>query len=367
MKILYNAYTCQGNVGDILINKYLIEEYAKYADVYIDCEGMPNEFQNIVLSSSSGRVHNFKEIEDKGLRSLRIFQILKQINKKGFTIYTRNPGPLALIQMPILTFIKRLILYSSFLYAQRQHLGTILIGVDINLPNNSFLRWINVSFLKRINEIVLRSQDNVNKTIKFIPNIKAMPDMAFLSNDIDMLDVEPIHNTKKIAICFRKSSEFDNLVKSIIPIIHYLKDKGYSVDIIYQVEEDQKSCELLYDKLRMTGICYRNKMIKFEDLDTYRNYDIIISNRLHVLLMGIVHGALSLGIISHSKKEDKIKSLFSSVFENKYCFYYDEISELFYNAIEEYCFSVRKQKEVCIKLHGECRLFVKSIIDHYNG
>ena len=35
MKIFYSAYTCQGNIGDLLINKYQIEEYSKYADVYV--------------------------------------------------------------------------------------------------------------------------------------------------------------------------------------------------------------------------------------------------------------------------------------------------------------------------------------------
>lgn len=42
MKIFYSAYTCKGNIGDLLINKYQIEEYSKYGDVYVDLSGMPD-------------------------------------------------------------------------------------------------------------------------------------------------------------------------------------------------------------------------------------------------------------------------------------------------------------------------------------
>ena len=80
MKIYYYVYTRKGNLGDLLITKFQIEELAKYAEVFVDCYGMPSDFRNVIFDTTSPRIIDFEHEYGIGFRSkdaIKVIPILK--------------------------------------------------------------------------------------------------------------------------------------------------------------------------------------------------------------------------------------------------------------------------------------------------
>ena len=74
-------------------------------------------------------------------------------------------------------------------------------------------------------------------------------------------------------------------------------------------------------------------LIDYYSLDVYKKYDFVISNRLHVLLMAAMNGAIPYALISQNVKENKIIDVFSSVFESHLVSYIKDFELDIFNSI----------------------------------
>ena len=112
IKIFYSAYTCQGNIGDLLITKYQIEEFAKYGEVYVDSHGMPDYFTSELYNTQNPNIKNFEEEYGMHYRSKNIIKVLRLINCEGFTFYTGSPGPRVPLRKPLrsIVFVRKITL-----------------------------------------------------------------------------------------------------------------------------------------------------------------------------------------------------------------------------------------------------------------
>lgn len=322
MKTFYSAYTCKGNVGDLLINKYQIEEYAKYSDVYVDCTGMPDEFRSVILDERNPHVKDFVTTYGMSYRGKNMLKVLSLLKREGFTHFTKSPGPYAVLSFPLKQLLVRLI--GAFGYSVASRYGMKVFAMGIDLDYNNLPTWLqrwNINYFNKYDLLGVRSVDNKIRLEQTVKPVMYCPDMAFLCNDLQ----EPIaENRKRIAISFRKVDKQNELLAHLHWICNNLTPKGYTIDIIYQVEEDAKFCELLYKELIQYTPRYRANIISFHELNEYEQYDYVFSNRLHVLLMGAMHGAIPYAIISNSRKEAKIKFLFDSVFNEKLYMFIDD-------------------------------------------
>lgn len=193
MKVFYSAYTCQGNIGDLLITKFQIEEYAKYGEVYVDCFGMPSDFQQTIFSTQNPKIKNF--VKEYGIcyRSKNIFRVLRTLNKDGFTHFCSSPGPRDVLSLPLkkLAFkllgniIPRLMLKNS--------IKRYSLGVDLNYNPSGFLGWLNHWYFNEYDIIGVRSLKNYNSLKSKFKSIMYMPDMVFL---YPSFTEEPFNETK---------------------------------------------------------------------------------------------------------------------------------------------------------------------------
>ena len=321
IKIFYSAYTCQGNIGDLLITKYQIEEFAKYGEVYVDSHGMPDYFTSELYNTQNPNIKNFEEEYGMHYRSKNIIKVLRLINCEGFTFYTGSPGPRVPLRKPLRSIAKQVVgkLIPSLIL--KKEIKRITLGVDVNY-DSFFL--LNDWYFLVYDFIGVRTKYNLVRCAKRLSNVGYVPDMAFLYPQFDNIDSDK--NRGKIAISFRKIEEYENLIIALKDIVQKLSKKSVEVDIVYQVEEDQGFCKKIYDEIKSENVYFREDIVGFNELDIYSNYDMVISNRLHVLLMGVMNGAIPYAVISRSKNENKIVDIFSSVSHHHLTSYIDSFN-----------------------------------------
>lgn len=325
MKMFYTAYTNKGNVGDLIITKYQIEEYAKYGVVYVDCHGMPEEFRSAIFDSESSTIIDFEAEYGTSYRSKRIFSVFSILNKQGFTHFCGIPGPCELLEPPLRKMLLKIlgaILPAVFLNKRIQKYA---LGVDINFDFNGLTGMLNRWYFNRFDVIGIRSEDNLKRLEKRMKNVIYIPDMAFLypGYEADTYD----HDNNRIGLSFREVENYSLLRETLIAICALAREHNMTIDLLYQVDEDRSLCNRLNVDLEGYGVRFIDSPIDYHSLAFYRNYDIVISNRLHVLLLSALNGALPFGIISRSRDEQKIKDIFGCVFFSDVFSYLDSFNQ----------------------------------------
>jgi hypothetical protein len=322
MKVFFSAYTCKGNTGDILINKLQIEEYARYAETYVDCTGMPSDFYNIIFKTKSPNIKDFVKTYGISYRSKHMLQVLRLIKKEGFTHFTKSPGPYAYIKFPIKTFIIRLIGALGYWIAYKHEMKVIALGIDLNYEKESiWLQKINNRYFSIYNKLGIRSVENTKLLSKSLTNVQYIPDMAFL---YPMPIATPeIENRKRVALSFRMVDNIGELTKKLKSICEFFRGRNYDIDIVYQVEKDLEFCQKLNNSMAQYSVSLRQQLIDYNLLNVYTQYAFVFTNRLHVALMGAIHGAIPYAIISHDAKEHKLRCIFDSVFSKHLWCYQD--------------------------------------------
>lgn len=330
-KIFYSAYTNNDNVGDLLINKMQIEEYARYGEVYVDTCNMPETFTKILLDGNAN-IKDFYRVYRKSYRK-NPYGVIKLLKKEGFTHFTKSPGPYAELKMPINTLAKRLIGWAGYAYAKHCGMKVIAIGVDVNFPERGFLGWLNRKYFSLYDRILLRSEQNEKRLRNTLSNVGFIPDMAFLYNTEISDDIT---ERQRIALSFRETTHPKHLLKQLEDVARIAEQNRWDIDILHQVETDKAYAETLYEQLKSEHIHLKKELVWYKDLDIYKNYNFVISNRLHALLIGACYGAIPVALICENKKEEKIANIFHSSFSEKLLAHIDkdDISERLESIIE---------------------------------
>lgn len=309
-KTFYSAYTCKNNLGDLIINKLQIEEYAKYGEVYVDFSGMPIEFKKAILNTGNSNIKDFNETFHKKYRGLFFMNTIRFLKKQGFTHFTKSPGPYAVLCMPFTKLIKRTLGALGFIYAKKIGLYSFALGIDLDYKTNypNWLRTLNKLYFNKYNVIGVRSINNKNGYPE-LKNIIYCPDMAFLYPPIQQYYGPKL----KIGFSFRevqdKSHLFDKLKFITNTFIH-----THDIEVIYQVKEDESFATEIQTRLSSLTPNIKLKKITHNNISDYSQYDYIFSNRLHVLLLAAHHQVISYALISKDIKENKIANIYKSVF-----------------------------------------------------
>lgn len=312
MKIFYNAYTCKYNLGDIIINKLQIEEYAKYGEVYVDCTNMPAYFKHIILDNNN--VKDFAKEYNSSYRSIRMFSIIKLLKKEGFTHFTKSPGPYAILKLPFKTLIIRIIGMIGYLYAKKLGMKVMAVGIDLDYKTNN-KNWLvkcNKKYFSQYDCLMVRSLENYNLLKNELTNIKYIPDMAFLYTQKNNNHTK---SHKRVAFSFRANTEKKFLISILKDISLILTNEGYIIDVIYQVKEDESISRYIYSNLKNNQLNIDIRELRYEDLNKYADYDFVFSNRLHVLLMAAAFGAIPFGLLN--KSNTKIINIFNCSFSDE--------------------------------------------------
>lgn len=128
-----------------------------------------------------------------------------------------------------------------------------------------------------------------------------MPDLAWSYKNLSILkDKEEPY----IILSFR-SNKFGSQHNSeyLRPIVEHLKHilpKDKKIKVVYQVKFDREPAIEIYDILSKSfdNIELIDSKLNLQDAsDLYRDADYIVSNRLHVLLLGMVQGVIAFPLI----------------------------------------------------------------------
>ena len=363
MKIFFSAYTRKGNIGDILINKLQIEEYAHYGEIYVDCTGMPKDFYDVIFNETEPNIKDFVKTYGINYRSRNMFRALRLMQKEHFTHFTKSPGPYSYIKLPIKTFLIRLIGALGYWIASKKRIKVIALGIDLNYKKEStWLLKLNDLYFSKYHLLGIRSIKNTHQLSQRLANVKYIPDMAFLyPTPVNMPKIE---DRKRVALSFRKVDVEAELIERLKLLCSFFNDRHYEIEIIYQVEEDHAFCEKIFKALSEYNIVLHQPIINYYQLNIYAQYAFVFSNRLHVALMGAMHGAIPYAIISHDIKEDKIGCIFDSVFSKKMWCYQEAINNTIFEELfnEQKSLSQLLQSDILIQ-RDMCKMGIKQCIN----
>lgn len=301
MNSYFLCVTQPTNAGDLLINRMLIEELSLYGKVYVDCYNCPESFTSILVGHSDNIIDVYKTFGFSLKRGsfMRFFRLLRNHNIR---LYTHSPGPLNRVTNLPSWFCFKII--RGILSLSK--VSFIRIG---NCCSAAMATGTNVLESKSV-EYYVRSRKGVIFLNKFRKEgIDYIPDLAFLYKR----HVNYCEKSRIALMSFRQVTEnlegFVDWVKNCVCI---LQDNGYEVLFYHQVKCDFSFMKYLYDELGNDNIQFRSEILWYDDFSFYADKSIVVSNRLHCLLMGIVYNAVPLAYVDGEKKIQKIKDVFES-------------------------------------------------------
>lgn len=307
-KTYFICATQTSNLGDLVINKMLIDELCKYGCVYLDASNLPLDFKRPLLENQ-----NIIDTADLGVTVKSpsfngIFKFLKLIKTEHISFLTRSPGPL---EEP--SFKVRLG-FSIINLAAR------LFGVKVVYFGNCCSEALaNSSKIKTtyMNSVYVRSFES-EKYAKQYFNCKVgfIPDMAFLLNGGERaVTKKPI-----VAVDFRSVSDNpEELMSDIKNNVKEFLDNGYSVELFYQVKGDKPYVEKIYQEIKQDGVSIHDGLIWYDEMDYFADKSFVYSNRLHSLLIGAMYGAIPVARITNDPRLLKIEHVFKSSLPDEFC------------------------------------------------
>ena len=265
-RIVFIVATQYDNVGDLLINKCLIDQLSLHGEVYIDSKNVPDHFKNLLLKGSNN-VFELKAITDYNFKSLSFIRLL--YSNFGFTHIFRSPGPLR-NGGSIKVFTKNLVIGMIFNLFKRKGVNSFLVGNDIHFKG-SMDSFMVKHFSKNVAKILCRSEENVRALKKLSVNqVGYIPDMCF--------GYRPTQNnsctTKAIAISFRDLEDvsYDDKIRRTIQSI--LESNKYdSVVFFYQVQRDYDYNKRLYMYFQeYKNVVFKEECLEWSDLSFYNRF-----------------------------------------------------------------------------------------------
>lgn len=323
----YNGNTQFENTGDLLINKTLLDIISSNGIIVINDEKLPLNYKNELLTGLDNII-KFSDSDNQLSFNKHIYLSLFKnfIFRKKEIFILENPGHhfsklLKPGKFEFKDFLKR------YLF-KKLNCNVLKIGVTLG-PYSDSMSVYYAKTSKYYHSIFIRDFKTLELTNKFnFKNITYMPDLAWAFNNEKYQSISKINipNSKYIVISFRDAMEgsardaeyFVQLERSLEKIFEtYI---GYKFVLSYQVVFDKKVCEDIFVHFKDSyDVTFIDECLNISDaMYLYSNSEMVISNRLHVLLLAIKSKTLAIAL-SDVKKHNKLVSMYHD--ENvKECF-----------------------------------------------
>lgn len=311
-KAAFIIATQYDNLGDLIINKCLIDELTKYVELYIDTQNVSKEFISAIEKNKK-----VKSLKNKYSFSFKDPSFLKFIFNHGseFSYIFKSPGP-AFYRTK--TSFKSKVRNTIFklIYNKLNSSGgkTFVIGSEITIEsenlNNTF-----IASTKYVEKFLVRSKKNVSFLQSLnVKNSEYIPDMCFLLKDKH----EQITKQKdKVGISFRNllNEEMNNkIVETTNNFVEYYLEKDLEIVFFYQVDRDYEFTKELFIKHSNKGnVSFLEQSLDLDNISLYSSFKAVLSNRLHVLLLGYINNSLTFPLIDNNISTNKIQGVYDSV------------------------------------------------------
>ncbi|MBS9393199.1 MAG: polysaccharide pyruvyl transferase family protein [Dolichospermum sp. LBC05a] len=368
--IFYSAKTQYQNLGDMIINREMLLQLRPYGKLIVDDKGVPEWFCKDLEINSDERSSN----HGISFENLIIWYAFKAFFQKKYKIYfVIKPGH-------FYGEFKFINLFKLFYFAIIKILGVRIcrFGASIGpfTKTMDFLEKLKSKFM-----YFYSVRDSISKEYAdqiHIEKVELFPDLAWLiktpngkSESSESVKIDG----KYVIFSFRNSTMTNNLQTSIEHKNHFknhffktldqivdlvCQTLSYNLVISYQVDSDIHLCQDIMER-------YKNScnVILIEErinnlqcaYDLYSGADIVFSNRLHVLMLAMLSGALPVGVLDvgkHSKitgifNDAKLTKLLIDVYSQNYVA--DNIHYIIDNKYKikkeiEYWFETRKNEAI---------------------
>lgn len=319
MKIYYLVATQYTNLGDLLINKMLISELTKYGDVYLDLKNVPDDFAKSLLHIPK-TIDAYREygISLKGKEIMKTLSFIRDHNIKHFFI---SPGPKGTSSVFDLKAISLIFIFSIFkIIGVNQY----IVGSEFVI-SNVFSRFYISVICRIMNVLYIRNKvDTELYKRKYGEKIRFIPDLALLYPE--KLD-GGINNEMWLSFRSSKLGDVSYVYNLLIPIISFCKINKLKIVLFYQVISDEKFNNELFKRISQiyNDVSFEQNIITYENIDLYCNAKYVISNRLHVLLLGYLHGAIPFYIEEDNSNKSKTGKVFESLYLTPNIIHKDEL------------------------------------------
>lgn len=338
----YSAVTQHSNAGDALINRELVNLIKAKGQLKTYIGETPKEFLEQI---------NINENEIIKYSQLRIIfsSIIDRI--QGVQPYiVLTPGDISATSLKVNDILKTL----TFIFLC--FIGVKVIHVGISLGEFSKLQKIHFRFRSKYMYCMgLRDDISIDKALTMkLKNYTYFPDLSFGAQYIPRKK----DKIKKVVLSFRSDKltldEKYSLLEGLKKNLQNQKNI-YEFHLLVQVKRDFEFVSEINEKI------FYNKCKIFEcyNLDELSNYfldkDLVISNRLHVLLLGALNNVLPVAYVVE-RVNKKIIGLFDTLKLNSNIIHENEIIDFNYFQKNLMCLTqsveneLRLQKVYLLKL-----------------
>lgn len=313
-KIYYDLSTQYENTGDLLINKAAIEILRKKNSLIIDDTKAPRWFVECVLAPHDKLLSRFS---NKSAVKEVVYDLVLQklgIRVKSESYLVLVPGHISGSGLKTnIAKLKRL----AALSAIRLLGGKIVkFGVSIG-PFDHFGSFIESLISRTYHYYGLRDQDSINLAKKLnFRNTRFFPDLAWSYKTGNSLINDERNN---VIFSFRSNaygvSHQDDYLKKVIKclreIVLDVNFKNKKILIAYQVSYDRSASIEIYEQLKqISDVELIDRKLSLNDaIALYHTADMVVTNRLHVLLLAAQCAALPIALIKQNDNK-KIIGIF---------------------------------------------------------
>ncbi len=310
-KAVFLVATQYDNLGDLIINKCLIDELTKHVELHVDSHNTSEEF--VKYFELNDKVKFLKKSHGFSFKNASILKYLAS-NKIKFSYLFKSPGPIGFTEPSgIKDRVRGFVFDQIFKTTHNRGCKAYVIGSEVSLKNEIEIKeYQNLS--KYFHQHMVRSKSNVEFLNSIgVDNANYIPDLCFLLYD----KAAKKNNRTKVGISFRDLQDAkldERIVQSVNKYVNYYLRKGKKVVFFYQVNRDYDYTKRLFLTYKgIAGVSFIEKCLNFEDIITYSDFESVISNRLHVLLLGFIHNSLTVPLINDNASTNKIKGIYSSI------------------------------------------------------
>ncbi len=317
----YRAYTQYENLGDIIINKTMVSHLRNYGNLMIDDLGVPEWYcQELELTDNErASQHGHGQYHQNFFLLIVLFRFASLIRLQPRNTYlVKGLGHDAMDISPVeglYAIISSLIL---------KLLGVNIIRCGVSIGPFSRRRRIVENVLARLMYFYsVRDQTSANYAHKIgIKKVAIFPDLAWLmevpqatksllagQENYVIFSFRSIHRYSKT----ETGSDNQDIYRLLDDIVQKLCIQGdQKLVICYQVTRDREFCRSLHARYQnqCEAIFIEQQVDRQFMSDLYSRASMIFSNRLHVLLFGLICGSIPIAVINQ-KTQAKVSGIFS--------------------------------------------------------
>uniref|UniRef100_F4CA79 Polysaccharide pyruvyl transferase domain-containing protein n=1 Tax=Sphingobacterium sp. (strain 21) TaxID=743722 RepID=F4CA79_SPHS2 len=298
---LYNPVTQYDNMGDLLINRSLVALLRKHGQVIIDDKNKPENFITQLLTEDDQRLST---LTDRGIFDFVEQKLRTSTEDTYYVVFV--PGDLS-----VKGFKKALsrIKFFNTRLRKLKHMGCRILRLGISLNRFDMPNIIAESLYSSVYYVYgLRDKQSIAKANRFrFANVRYFPDLAWA--------YQPTFNDKSretkgkyILVSFRANQSgtthdsdfFSSIKKHLFTVLSQSSLANYKVVVSYQVQYDREASRELAELFSNAfEVDFIDRLLSLDEaVHLYTGADLILSNRLHVLLLGTICKTLSIPFIN---------------------------------------------------------------------